>query len=106
MTGLSVCQMELLRKSGRESWRSPHSSSAFGLTLRYSPSPPAHPRRTASGAWQRERTPKPYSVCGARRLSRRGDRRLVGARIPREENFGRARCLTLRYKFAWMFCSI
>ena len=39
------------------------------------------------------------SVCGARRLSRRGDRRLVGVRFGRwrEETFGRARWLTLRY---------
>jgi len=38
-------------------------------------------------------------VCGARRLSRRGDRRLVGARFGRwrEETFGQDRCLTLRY---------
>jgi len=44
-------------------------------------------------------TPRPCSVCGARRLSRRGDRRLVGARFGRwrEKTFGRARCLTLRY---------
>jgi len=46
-----------------------------------------------------ERTPRPCSVCGARRLSRRGDRRLVGARFGRwrEETVGRARCLTLPY---------
>jgi len=38
-------------------------------------------------------------VCGARRLSRRGDRRLVGVRFGRwrEDTFARARCLTLRY---------
>jgi len=38
-------------------------------------------------------------VCGARRLSRRGDRRLVGARFGRwrEQTFERARCSTLRY---------
>jgi len=47
----------------------------------------------------RERTPRPCSVCGPRRLSRRGDRRLVGARFGRwrEDTFGRGRCLTLRY---------
>ena len=45
------------------------------------------------------RTPRPCSVCGARRLSRRGDRRLVGARFGRwrEGTFGRARWLTVRY---------
>ena len=38
-------------------------------------------------------------MCGARRLSRRGDRHLVGARFGRwrEETFGRAQCLTLRF---------
>jgi len=47
----------------------------------------------------RERTPRPCSACASRRLSRRGDRRLVGARFGRwrEERFGRSRCLTLRY---------
>jgi len=45
------------------------------------------------------RTPRPCTVCGARRLSRRGDRRLVGAHYGRwrEDTFGRARCVTLRY---------
>jgi len=38
-------------------------------------------------------------VCGSPRLCRRRERRLVGARFGRwrEERFGRARCLTLRY---------
>jgi len=45
------------------------------------------------------RTPRPCSVCGAPRLCRRRERRLIGARFGRwrEERFGRARCLTLRY---------
>jgi len=98
VTDLSVSQMELPRNNGRESWCSPHSSDS-GLTPGYPPSLPAHPRRAAGGAWQRERTPRPCSVCGARHLSRRGDCRLVGARFRRwrEETLGWARCLTLRY---------
>jgi len=38
-------------------------------------------------------------VCGSARLCRRRERRLIGARFGRwrEERFGRARCLTLRY---------
>jgi len=45
------------------------------------------------------RTPRPCSVCGSPRLCRRRERRLFGARFGRwrEERFGRARCLTLRY---------
>ena len=45
------------------------------------------------------RTPRPCSVCGSPRLCRRRERRLIGARLGRwrEEIFGRARCLTLRY---------
>jgi len=45
------------------------------------------------------RTPRPCSVCGSPRLCRRRERRLIGARFGRwrEERFGRARCLTLRY---------
>jgi len=61
VTDLSVCQMELPCNNGRESRHSPQSSS-FGLTPHY---PPAHPRRAAGGAWQREKTPRPCSVCGA-----------------------------------------
>jgi len=43
--------------------------------------------------------PRPCSVCGSPRLCRRRERRLIGARFGRwrEERFGRARCLTLRY---------
>jgi len=46
-----------------------------------------------------KRTPRPCSVCGSPRLCRRRERRLIGARFSRwrEERFGRARCLTLRY---------
>jgi len=38
-------------------------------------------------------------VCGSPRLCRRRERRLIGVRFGRwrEERFGRARCLTLRY---------
>ena len=57
-----------------------------------------HPSRT--GGWVgARRTPRPCSVCGSPRLYRRRERRLVGARFGRwrEEIFGRARCLTLRY---------
>jgi len=45
------------------------------------------------------RTPRPCSVCGSPRFCRRCERRLIGARFGRwrEERFGRARCLTLRY---------
>jgi len=45
------------------------------------------------------RTPRPCSVCGSPRLCRRRERCLIGARFGRwrEERFGRARCLTLRY---------
>ena len=43
--------------------------------------------------------PRPCSVCGSPRLCQRRERRLIGARFGRwrEERFGRARCLTLRY---------
>ena len=44
-------------------------------------------------------SPRPCSVCGSPRLCRRREHRLIGARVSRwrEERFGRARCLTLRY---------
>ena len=46
-------------------------------------------------------------MCGSPRLCQRRERRLVGARFGRwrEEKFGRARCLTLRYSlllFVWV----
>jgi len=49
--------------------------------------------------YRARRTPRPCSMCGSLRLCRRCERRLIGSRFGRwrEEIFGRARCLTLRY---------
>ena len=54
---------------------------------------------------------RPCSVCGSPRLCRRRERRLIGARFGRwrEERFGRARCLTLRYSLllsVWVDSSV
>jgi len=75
-------------------WHSRRTVSSLTTNSNYQPFP-----SPVSLFLTRERTPRPCSVCGARRLSRRGDRRLVGARFGRwrEDTFGRARSLTLRY---------